>query len=141
MFYFDAEKQYTGTWATVFKPREQNGFVKAQLSTSEKDQEGNFTNSTWFASFSKNISEKAKKLQDKDRIIIKKGKLTNISKKNEDGSYTSYLNLNIYHFVLPEENGDYSAPSESTGTTFPKPKPPIKEIKEKEQDDSLPFDL
>jgi hypothetical protein len=43
--------------------------------------------------------------------------------------------------VLPEENGDYSAPSESTGTTFPKPKPPIKEIKEKEQDTSLPFDL
>jgi hypothetical protein len=141
MFYLDAEKQYTGTWATVWSVEEKNGFVKGRISTSEKDQEGNYTNSNWFVTFGKNISEKALALNEKDRIIIKKCKLTNPSVKKQDGTTVSYLNLNIYHFVLPEENGDYSAPSESTGTTFPKPKPPIKEIKEKEQDTSLPFDL
>jgi hypothetical protein len=142
MFFLDAEKQYTGTWATVWGVEEKNGFTKSRISTSEKDQEGNYKNSDWFATFGKNVSEKAKTLQKGDRIIIKKGKITNRTEKKPDGTFVSYLNVDIYYFVLPEDNGgSYSAPSESTRTKFPKPKPPIKETKEKEQDDSLPFDL
>jgi len=57
MFYFDAEKQSTGTYGTVWNVEQnEQGFVKGRITTSEKDKDGNYTNSSWFVTFGKNIS-------------------------------------------------------------------------------------
>jgi len=145
MFYFDAEKQSTGTYATVWSvEQDKNGFVKGRITTSEKDKEGNYTNSSWFVTFGKNISEKALTLAPSTRILMDKFSIKNPSKKRDDGSFVNYLGVNIYHFSIIEGNSTGNA---STGSGFPKPEPPINKIKEKDvptspaEDAPLPFDI
>ena len=55
MFYFDSEK---GTYATVWKvEKNEKGFVKGRISTSEKNQDGEYINSNWFVSFGKDCGQ------------------------------------------------------------------------------------
>jgi len=136
MFYVDAKKPFTGCYATVWKVEEKDGFVKGRISTSRKKQDDTYVNSNWFVNFGKGISEKALKLKERDRIFIDTVAFENIySEKNAQ----SYLSVTIHHFVMSDDAKNGATTSASTGTTFPKPKPPIEEIKEEES--SLPFDL
>lgn len=146
MIYFDLEKP-SATYATVWEVKKnEHGFVKGRVSTSEKNKDGEYVNSNWFATFAKNCSEKAMELKPKDRIIIDKFALKNPSVKKADGTYVNYMDLAIYHFKKvdadgnAEKNGEQS--TEPKGTKFPKPKPPIEGFKQTEEDDTkLPFDL
>lgn len=145
MFYFDAEKQGKGTYATVWSVEQNDkGFVKGRITTSEKDSDDNYINSSWFVSFGKNISEKALTLKSGDRILMDKFSIKNPSKKKDDGTYVSYLNVNIYHYSMVTANSNSDAPASGSG--FPKPTPPINDLKTKEvpkadDETSLPFDL
>lgn len=95
----------------VYKVEDKGNFVKAQLSTSEKKQDGTYENSSWFASFVGGAKEQAKHLQDKDTITITKGNITNVYNK-EAGK--SYLNMTIFEFTGGEKkdingiNDDFS---------------------------------
>ena len=138
MFYFDAEKQSTGTYATLWSvEQDKNGFVKGRITTSEKDKDGNYTNSSWFVTFGKNISKKALALKSGDRILMDKFSIKNPSKKKDDGSYVNYLGVNIYHYSIIEGNSTGNAPA--TGSGFPKPVQPIKLAPP--DDNELPFDI
>ncbi len=147
MFYFDCEKPNNGTYATVWSVEQNDkGFVKGRISTSEKNKEGEYSNSNWFVTFGKNCSGKALALQPKDRIVIKKFAIKNPSFKKEDGTYVNYLNVDIYHFSVLDEDGNAQTSTEAPkakGTKFPKPTPPIETMKptEEEADTKLPFDL
>jgi len=75
-----------------------------------------------------------------DKFSIK-----NPSVKKGDG-WVNYLGVNIYHYSIIEGNSTGNVPA--TGSGFPKPEPPIKNIKAKEktkvEDEEpagLPFDL
>ena len=87
----------------VYKVEDKGNFVKAQLSTSEKKQDGTYEKSSWFASFVGGAKEQAKHLQDKDTITITKGKLTNVYNKEKK---VSYCNMTVFEFT--NENKDTS---------------------------------
>lgn len=95
----------------VYKVEDKGNFVKAQLSTSEKKQDGTYENSSWFASFVGGAKEQAKHLQDKDTITITKGKLTNVYNKEKK---VSYCNMTVFEFTSSEKkdasgiNDDFS---------------------------------
>ena len=79
--------------ATVWKPEIKDKFVKANLSTSEKKQNGDWENSNWNAMFVGRSLEFAKDLKDKDRIKIISAKITNVYNAEKK---VSYLNLVIF---------------------------------------------
>lgn len=75
-------------------------FPKARITTSEKDQQGEWINSTWFPTFLGDAAGKVKKLEGTERIKILKGKLTATSKKMDDGTFKNYTNMTIFDFEL-----------------------------------------
>ena len=95
----------------VYKVEDKGTYVKAQLSTSEKKQDGTYENSSWFCSFVGNSKESARQLKDKDKITITKGKLTNVYNKEKK---VSYLNMTVFEFTSNEKkdtigiNDDFS---------------------------------
>jgi hypothetical protein len=84
-------------------------FPKSRITTSEKNQNDEWVNSDWFGTFMGGAKDKAKKLKGTERIKILKGKVTNPSKKMDDGSYKHYLNVSIFDF---EVIGSRSSPIE-----------------------------
>jgi hypothetical protein len=80
---------------SVFRVEVQDKVVKASLSTSEKKQDGNYENSSWFVAFVGNCKEKASRLEDKDRITVTKAKMTNVYNKEHK---KAYLNFTVFAF-------------------------------------------
>jgi hypothetical protein len=80
---------------TVYKVEQKMGIVKATLSTGEKKQDGNYENSSWFVAFVGNCKDKARRLEDKDRITVTKAKMTNVYNKEHK---KAYLNFTVFAF-------------------------------------------
>jgi hypothetical protein len=134
-----------GTFATLWEvnAEERSGytFVKGKISTSRKDQNDNYINSTWFVTFGKNCADKAKGLPKQTRIILKDFSIENIYNKDTGKGFTS---VSVYAFDLAD--GSSFSPVATGG--YPKSTPPIDKIKTKtvaqeteDDDNSLPFDL
>lgn len=80
---------------TVFQVEVKEKQVQCNLSTGKKNQDDTYTNMTWRARFVGNAFEKAKELQDKDRIEIINGAVENTyDKENEK----LYVNVVIFDF-------------------------------------------
>jgi len=93
MIFFD-----TKTYAKVWKiTKSDNGkYIDLQITTSEKDDDGNYINSSWFPRCIGHSVNSLKNLKVGDRIIITKCKMTNVRKKLDDESYRAYFNLLIF---------------------------------------------
>ena len=65
----------TESYGTVFEPKVEEKVVRARYSTSEKNQNGDYINSSWNIVFLGGALEKAKQLKDRQRIHINKAKL------------------------------------------------------------------
>ena len=123
------------TYATVWsvKPAENGKYIDLQITTGEKDADGNWTKSSWFPRVIGHALNSLKNVKEKDRILIKKAKLTNERREQEDGSYRSY-----FHFIILEAEiagattGESSAPSRSHLT-------PSDVLQEEEKDDDCPW--
>jgi hypothetical protein len=97
MFYFT--DQYAKIWSIDTSGK----FPKARIGTSEKDKEGNYDkakNSSWFATFFSVAAKKAENLNGDEKIKILKGKVTNTSKKLDDGTWKNYLSVAIFDFEV-----------------------------------------
>lgn len=98
MFYI--KDQYAKLWSI-----DNSGtYPKARITTSEKNKDGEWDKSktsSWFATFFGEAKEKASELDGTERIKITKGKITNISKKQDDGTWKSYLNVIVFDFESP----------------------------------------
>lgn len=121
------------TYATVWKVQEvRENYTRVRLSTSEKDLSGNYINSTWFPMFTGKAHEKAHSLKERDRIIIKTGKVNNKRQQKDDGSWVTYYNVYVFDFEFSD--------SANQGETHP---PKVKETddfqEEPEEDDVMPF--
>lgn len=100
-------------FATVWNVEGKGKYVQGRISTSEKDQEGNYINSNWFARFVGKCKDNALDLNERDRIKILSGKITNIV-GGEGENKKSYLNVVIFDFELLNPNGaSYSKPQEN----------------------------
>lgn len=85
----------------VFKVEDKGNFVKAQVSTSEKKQDGSYENSSWFPMFVGKCLDEARKIQEGDVLTIAKGKLTNVYNKEKK---QSYLNMVVFEFTNTTEH-------------------------------------
>ena len=59
------------------------------MSTSEKDKDGNYINSSWYARAIGHAANTLKDLKEKDRIVVTKSKITNEKYTAKDGTSKS----------------------------------------------------
>ena len=87
----------TRSLGTIFDVVEEEKYVKANFSTAERDtrEEGKYNYMSWHARFVGKAFEKAKELQDKDRIMVTSAKLTNRYDKEE---HKLYVTLVVFDF-------------------------------------------
>lgn len=80
---FNENKIYAKVWKIT--PSENGKYVDLQISTSEKDNNGNYVNSAWFPRAIGKAVNTLKNLKCEDRIIITKSKFTNERRDTDDG--------------------------------------------------------
>ena len=115
-------------FATVWKvTKVEDKYARVTLGTSEKKLDGTYENSNWFATFVGKAKEKIEDVKPKDRITIVTGKVSNVGKKQEDGTFINYLNVVVFDFVKQGEAvGDLDTPPQQDSTPD-------------DDDDDLPF--
>ena len=91
-------------------------YMDIQMSTSEKNVDGEYVNSSWFPRLIGHAYNSLKDaIKDGDRIIIKKSKLTNERYKDNEGAYKSRFRFLILEAELEhksqQENADVPAQS------------------------------
>lgn len=110
IFITNKEKPLFGGYVNgIIDVKTSNGGVlkKINLGTSEKKQNGTKEYSSWFAIL---IGEARKKNEEKplqkgDYIQINSFKITNVSKKTEDGKYGNpYFNMTIMDYTVKSAN-------------------------------------
>ena len=69
--------------------------LEIRISTTEKEKDGNFVNSTWFPRAIGHAANSLKGVKDGDRILITKAKFTNESREISEGNRRSYFNFRI----------------------------------------------
>lgn len=95
----------------VSRIEDKGTYVKAQLSTNEKKQDGSREYSNWNTIFSSKCVDSAKSLKDGEIITVTKGKLTNVYNKEKK---VSYCNMTVFEFATSEKkntieiNDDFS---------------------------------
>ena len=91
-------------YATVWSVEDKGNFVRGRISTSEKNKDGKYINSNWFATFVGKAKEPALALSTKDRIKIISGKISNTT-TGEGKDKKSYLNVVVFDFEpVSQEN-------------------------------------
>ena len=140
----------SNAYGTVFKVEVTDKRVKARISTSEKNKDGEYINSYWNAAFVGNAYDLAKSLTDKDRIHINKCKITNEDYTTKDGEKRSWLQVTIFDFEKLEHNSEKSNSdssdddgkkdtSKKSKNTKKSTKKTIEEKVAELEDDELPF--
>jgi len=84
-------------YATIWEVEDKGNFAKGRISTSEKNKEGKYVNSYWFATFVGKAKEPALALSAKDRIKITSGKINNTT-TGEGKDKKSFVNVVIFDF-------------------------------------------
>ena len=123
-------------YATVFNVEDKGNYVKARISTSRKDQNGEYVNSYWNAMFLGKCVSEAKGLKDKDRIHITSAGVANESFKDSEGNNRYYTNVKVFDFE--NNNNKDSKPSSNSSKPAKSSKKPKKKAEEA-NDDDVPF--
>lgn len=96
------EKNYAKVWKILKKT---DKYMDLQISTSEKDKDGNYLNSSWFPRVIGHAYQSLKDtLNEGDRIIITGCKFTNEKYTAQDGTIKSAFRL----LILDAEKADDS---------------------------------
>jgi len=95
-------------FARVWKvtPSENGKYIDLQISTSEKDADGNFINSGWFARAIGHAVNSLKNVKEGDRIEITSSKFTNERKELEDGTKKSFFRFIIFEAKIQGDGND-----------------------------------
>lgn len=122
------------TYATVWQVMQREYPARIRLSTSRKDQNGNYVNSNWFASLFGDAFKKVNLLPDeRTRIRILKGMVEHISVKQKDDTYKEYVNMTIFDFEVEDNQGSpqvppayqYQPPQSNSRASQPQEEAPI----------------
>lgn len=87
--------QYATYWGTQ---EEKERYATVKISTGDKQQDGSYVNTNWFARFVGKAFEKLDQLENKDKIRIT-GKVSNPYNKE---TKKSYLNLVVFDFEFSD---------------------------------------
>lgn len=96
---YNENKIYAKVWKIT--PSDNGKYIDLQITTSEKDQDGNYINSSWFPRCIGKSVNTLKELTAEDRIVITKSKFTNERKTLEDGTVRSF-----FRFIILEAKID-----------------------------------
>jgi len=95
----------TGKFVSVFqaeeKPERAKNTVFANLSTSEKKEDGTYENMYWKAKFVGKAYEAAKELKDADKVNIISGLITNEYNKKTEKTWVEVV---VFEFEMSEKN-------------------------------------
>lgn len=98
MIFFKNSEAYGKVW----KITKNEKYLDVQMTTSEKDTEGNYVNSRWFPRIIGHAFNSLKDiLKEGDRIVITKAKFSNESYAAKDGTTKS-----AFRFLILEANLD-----------------------------------
>lgn len=107
-------------YAKVWTVKKFDKYMELRVSTSEKDGEGNYINSTWFPRLIGHAFNSLKDtLKEGDRIVINKAKFTNESYTNNEGVTKSALKFLVY-------DAEVQGSSETPEAAAPAPAAPSK---------------
>ena len=112
------------------KPSENGKYIDLQMTTSEKDADGNYKNSGWFPRAIGHAANSLKSLKENDRIVITKAKFTNERYEDANGNKKSSFKFLILEASIVNN-------TESTNTTTEAKQAPEKA--EVEQTDECPW--
>lgn len=95
-------------WAKLWNVTAGDNYADLRITTSEKDKEGNYVNSTWFPRVWGDLAEQFKHMQAGDRFKIVNGKVSNLSKKMPDGKLRSFIEFRIFSIsdVTSKDGGE-----------------------------------
>lgn len=104
---FCENKIFAKVWKSTVSD---NGkYIDLQISTSEKDDEGNYKNSNWFPRAIGHAANTLKNAKREDRITITRCKFSNESYEDKDGNKKSSFRFLILEAEI--DNGDGSKQS------------------------------
>ena len=100
----------TKIYATVWNVERKEKYTDLRISTSEKDMEGKYINSNWFARMIGHSHQKLKDLKREDRIVITTAKLTNEPYTDKDGNKKSSFKFLILEAETANQSGSHEKP-------------------------------
>lgn len=105
-------------YAKVWKVTKSDKYIDLQITTSEKDADGNYINSGWFPRLIGHAFNSLKdKIKDGDRIVITKSKITNERRKLEDGTTKSSFRFIVLEASIESPKGEEAAETETPVST------------------------
>lgn len=104
------------------KPADNGKYIDLQMTTSEKDADGNYKNSGWFPRAIGHAANSLKSVKDNDRIVITKAKFTNERYEDANGNKKSAFRFLILEASIVE-NEDSNKPAAETKKTPEKAEP------------------
>lgn len=90
---FNSNEIYATVWEATLS--ENKKYMDLRISTSEKDADGNWKNSNWFARVIGHALNSLKGVKREDRITITKSKFTNEPYEDAEGNKRSYFKFVI----------------------------------------------
>ena len=102
-------------YAKVWKIKSAEKYIDLQVTTSEKDADGNYKNSGWFPRAIGHAANSLKNIKEGDRIIITKAKLTNERFEDANGNKKSAFRFLILEASIVD-NAEATKPAATTQT-------------------------
>ncbi len=91
-------------YAKVWSVTKSDKYIDLRVSTSEKDRDGEYVDSTWFPRLIGHAFNSLKDtIKEGDRIIIEKSKFTNESYEAKDGSKKSRFRFLVFEARINED--------------------------------------
>ena len=101
-------------YAKVWKVEKNEKYIDLQITTSEKDQTGEYKNSRWFPRAIGHAFHTLSDAKEGDRITIEKCKFTNESYKAKDGTTKSAFKMLIMEATIDGAKPANVEPQSST---------------------------
>lgn len=103
-------------FAKVWSIKKEEKYLDLRISTNEKDQDGEWHDSTWFTRVIGHAFNSLKDtLKEGDNIVINRIKFSNEGEKGDDGKWKSYFKVLILDASISEKAEKKS--TENTGST------------------------
>lgn len=113
---FNSNQIYGKVWKVT--PAENGKYIDLQMSTSEKDADGNYKNSSWFPRVIGHALNSLKGVKEGDRIIITKSKFTNEGYEDANGNKKRAFRFVILEASILSENSS-ATPTEQNSAPQP----------------------
>jgi hypothetical protein len=108
-------------YAKVWSVTKTEKYIDLRVTTSEKDKEGNYVNSTWFPRLVGKAFNSLKDIKVGDAIILTKCKLSNESKEDEEGNKKSFFRFVVFEASFNENTNRSISPQAAPAASFNDP--------------------